>query len=163
MDMYDALGYAGFFLVCVLTASSGVFFRPGTWYEALQKPWWRPPNWLFGPAWSVLYLTISVAGWLVWRKAGFQGAGLALGVYFVHLAINAAWSGLFFGLRRMDLALVDVGLLWLSIIVMIVLFHPIDPTAAWLLLPYLAWVSFASFLNFTMLRLNPNPVLPRPA
>ena len=95
---------------------------------------------------------------MLFRSAGFQGAGLALGVYFVHLAINAAWSGLFFGLRRMDLALVDVGLLWLSIIVMIVLFHPIDPTAAWLLLPYLAWVSFASFLNFTMLRLNPNPL-----
>ncbi len=155
MTLPDLLGLAAFISTCVATALSGALFRPGAWYETLRKPWWRPPNWLFAPAWTVLYLMIAVSGWLVWRKAGFAGAALPLGVYFVHLAINAAWSWLFFGLRRMDLALADVTALWLSIVLMIWLFAPISATAAWLLVPYLAWVSFAAFLNWTMLTLNP--------
>jgi translocator protein len=155
MTTPDILGFAVFFTACLLTAASGALFRPGAWYESLRKPWWRPPNWLFGPAWTVLYLMICVSGWLVWRKAGVAGAALPLAIYGVHLLVNAAWSGFFFGMRRMDLALVDVTLLWLSIVAMIWLFHPIEPLAAWLLAPYLAWVSFAACLNATMLRLNP--------
>jgi tryptophan-rich sensory protein len=151
----EILGLIGFVAANVAAASSGALFRPGVWYEGLNKPPWRPPNWLFGPAWTVLFVMIAVSGWLVWRQAGFAGAGLALGVYFAHLVINAAWSGFFFGMRRMDLALIDVGLLWLSIAVLIGLFAPISTTAAWLLVPYLAWVSFAAVLNYTMLRLNP--------
>jgi translocator protein len=157
MTSTDLLGFAVFFAACLATAASGALFRPGAWYESLRKPWWRPPNWLFGPAWTVLYLMICVSGWLVWRKAGVAGAALPLALYGAHLLINAAWSGFFFGLRRMDLALVDVALLWLSIVAMMALFHPIEPLAAWLLAPYLAWVSFAAFLNLTMLRLNPRP------
>jgi translocator protein len=155
MTTPDILGLGVFILACVATASSGALFRPGAWYESLRKPWWRPPNWLFGPAWTVLYLMIAASGWLVWREAGLAGAGLPLALYAVHLLINAAWSGFFFGMRRMDLALVDVALLWLSIAGMIRLFHPISTTAAWLLVPYLGWVSFAAYLNLTMLRLNP--------
>jgi translocator protein len=155
MTTPDILGLGVFILACVATASSGALFRPGAWYESLRKPWWRPPNWLFGPAWTVLYLMIAASGWLVWREAGLAGAGLPLALYAAHLLINAAWSGFFFGMRRMDLALVDVALLWLSIAGMIRLFHPISTTAAWLLVPYLGWVSFAAYLNLTMLRLNP--------
>ena len=155
MTWQDAMGLLGFVVACVLVASSGAVFRPGAWYESLRKPWWRPPNWLFAPAWTALYIMIAISGWLVWRKAGFAGAAAPLAVYGVQLLLNAAWSGFFFGLRRMDLALVDVSLLWLSILALILLFAPIDATAAWLLVPYLAWVSFAAFLNLTMLRLNP--------
>lgn len=155
MTLPDLIGLGAFVLACVAVASTGALFRPGAWYESLAKPWWRPPNWLFGPAWTVLYLMIAVSGWLVWRKAGLAGAALPLAVYALQLAINAAWSWLFFGRRRMDLALVDVAALWLSIALMIALFAPISSTAAWLLVPYLGWVSFAAFLNFTMLRLNP--------
>ena len=154
MDTSDILGLAGFFAVCFATASSGAFFRPGTWYEDLAKPWWRPPNWLFAPAWSLLYCAIAVSGWLVWRQAGFAGAALPLGIYTVQLVLNAAWSGLFFGLRRPDIAFGEVVLLWLSILATILAFHPVHAGAAWLLVPYLCWVTFASCLNFSIWRLN---------
>jgi tryptophan-rich sensory protein len=155
MTLTDLLGLGVFIAACVAVASTGALFRPGEWYETLSKPWWRPPNWLFAPAWTVLYVMIAVSGWLVWREAGLAGAALPLGLYAAQLALNAAWSWLFFGLRRMDLALADVALLWLSILGMIFLFRPISATAAWLLLPYLAWVSFAAALNLAMVRLNP--------
>ena len=145
---------AGFVAANVAAASSGALFRPGDWYEHLNKPWWRPPNWLFGPAWSVLYLMNTTAGWFIY-KSDSEDAPRALTVYGISLALNAAWSGIFFGLRRMDLALLELIALWMSIALMIVLFRPIDETAAMLLYPYLAWVSFAGVLNFTMWRLNP--------
>lgn len=150
---YEAL--AVFIAVNVAAASSGAIFRPGPWYEHLNKPWWRPPNWLFGPAWTVLYLMNSFAGWFIWRAASPEEAPRALTIYGVSLALNAAWSGLFFGLRRPDLALLELIALWLSIAAMIAVFRPIDETAALLLYPYLAWVTFAGVLNFTMWRLNP--------
>lgn len=123
--MSDALGLAGFVAVCLLAAMSGAFFRPGAWYLALPKPSWTPPNWLFPVAWSILYLLIAVAGWLVWRTAGFSGAGLALGVYGLHLVFNALWSALFFGAHRIDLAFGDLVAMWLSLVGTIALFAPI--------------------------------------
>jgi tryptophan-rich sensory protein len=155
MDWQDIGGLAGFVAACIAVASSGAVFKPGDWYEGLAKPWWRPPNWAFPMVWSVLYLMIAIAGWLVWRKAGFAGAALPLAVYGVQLVLNAAWSGFFFGMKRMDLALVDVGALWLSIAALIWLFSAVDATAALLLAPYLLWVSIAAYLNWTMIRLNP--------
>jgi tryptophan-rich sensory protein len=154
MDSHVLFGLFGFVGLCFVAASSGAIFRPGDWYEALAKPWWRPPNWLFPPAWSVLYVTIAVAGWLVWRQAGFAGAPLPLAVYFVSLLLNAGWSACFFGLRRPDLAFGEVSLLWLSIVATIAVFAPVDNTAAWLLVPYLCWVSFAATLNFTIWQMN---------
>lgn len=136
---------------------SGVFFRPGRWYERLAKPDWRPPNWLFGPVWTALYAMIAVSGWLVWREAGDTPAGrLALGVFALQLTLNFLWSAVMFGARRIGWALVELGALWLSIAAMIVLFHPISPTAAYLLIPYLLWASFAAALNFAVWRLNPS-------
>lgn len=153
MAFTDGIGLAGFVIACMLAASSGAIFRPGTWYDSLAKPSWRPPNWLFGPAWTVLYIMIATAGWLAWKKAGL--VSLPIAIYAIQLLLNAAWSGLFFGLRRMDLAFGELVLLWLSIAATIWAFQPVDQTAAWLLVPYLCWVTFAGALNFTMWRLNP--------
>jgi len=143
--------------LCFMAAASGAIFRAGSWYDHLAKPWWRPPRWLFAPAWSVLYLTIAVSGWLVWRAVGF--APFAFGVYFVSLGFNAAWSACSFGLRRMDIAFLDILLLWLSVAATIAVFYPLERDAALLLLPYLAWVSFASALNFTIWRMNRSSVV----
>ena len=154
-------GLWGFIGACFVAALSGALFPPGQWYEGLKKPSWRPPNWLFAPAWTILYAMIAIAGWLVWRDKGFAGAAVPLAIYFVQLALNAAWSGLFFGMRRMDLALAELIVLWLSILATIVAFYPIHVTAALLMVPYLAWVTFAGVLNFTMWRLNPTPAVAR--
>jgi tryptophan-rich sensory protein len=136
------------------TALSGAFFMPGEWYRGLAKPSWNPPDWAFAPAWTVLYIMIAVAGWLVWREAGLAGAALPLAVYVVQLLFNAGWSAVFFGLQRPDLAFLEVIGLWLSILATILLFWPVSQLAALLLLPYLAWVTFAATLNFAIWRLN---------
>ena len=146
----------GFIAACFLAAVTGALFRPGEWYERLAKPSWRPPNWLFAPVWTILYLTIAVSGWLVWREAGFTGAILPLAIYALQLVLNAAWTPLFFGLHRPDLGFLDILLVWLSIAATIALFYPIHAGAALLLLPYLAWVTFAAALNFAVWRLNPS-------
>ena len=152
--MASIIGLAGFIAACFLAALTGAWFRPGEWHERLKKPSWRPPDRLFAPVWTALYLMIALAGWLVWRQAGFAGAGLALAAYALQLVVNAAWTPLFFGLRRPDLGFVDIVLLWLSIVATLVLFAPISVVAALLLVPYLAWVAFAGALNFAVWRLN---------
>ena len=154
MEIASLIGLACFMTACFLAALTGAWFRPGEWYERLKKPPWRPPNRLFAPVWTVLYLMIAVAGWLIWRKAGLAGAGLPLAAYALQLILNAAWTPLFFGLHRPDLGLVDIVLVWVSIIASIVLFYPIHVGAALLLVPYLAWATFATALNFAVWRLN---------
>ena len=154
MEIASIIGLACFIAACFLAGLTGALFRPGDWYARLKKPSWRPPNRLFAPVWAALYLMIAVAGWLIWRQAGFAGAGLPLAVYALQLVLNAAWSPLFFGLRRPDLGFIDIVLVWVSIIATIVLFCPIHVVAALLLVPYLAWVSFATALNFAIWRLN---------
>jgi translocator protein len=155
MNIPSILMLIGFVGACFLAAATGVAFPPGDWYERLAKPFWRPPNWLFAPAWTILYMTIAVSGWLVWGHAGFAGAALPLATYLAQLTLNAAWAPIFFGLRRPDLAFFEIVLLWFSIIATITLFHPVHAGAAWLLSPYLAWVTFAAALNLTVWRLNP--------
>lgn len=154
MDITSIVVFLGFVAACFLAATTGAVFRPGEWYEQLAKPSWRPPNWLFPPAWAVLYFFIALAGWLAWRAAGFSGAALPLTLYFLQLGLNAAWSPIFFGMRRPDLAFVEIVLLWAAIVATMIAFYPIDKMAAWLLLPYLAWVTFAAALNFSVWRLN---------
>ena len=154
MDLPSAVALISFLAACTLAASMGAIFRPGNWYERLAKPAWRPPNALFAPVWAVLYLSIAVSGWLVWRTSGFTGAALPVAMYAVQLVLNAAWTPIFFGLHWIGVAFAEIVLLWLAIVATIVLFHPVQPAAAWLLLPYLAWVSFAAALNFAVWQLN---------
>jgi translocator protein len=150
------LALAGFIAVSWSASIAGIVVRPGAWYyEGIRKPSWNPPSWVFGPTWSLLYTLMGIAAWLVWREGGWTGAsGLALVVFLVHLPVNTVWSILFFGLRRPDWAGVEVVLLWSFILATILLFWQVRPLAGALLVPYLLWVSFAAFLNFTIWRLN---------
>lgn len=129
-----------------------------TWYQFLNKPTWSPPNWLFGPVWLSLYTLMGTAAYLIWRtKASGQLIKLrrrALILYGLHLIFNTLWSILFFGWRRPDLAFFEILFLWLMILLMMIWFGKIKKVASWLLLPYLLWVTFASWLNFNILLLN---------
>ena len=134
---------------------------PG-WYAELPKPTWKPPSWLIGPVWTVLYLTMGVAAWLVWRRGAVPGASTALKsqvraalvVYGVQLVLNASWSPMFFGLKRVDFALVIIVMMLLAIAETIRRFYRLDRLAALLLAPYLGWVAFATVLNASIWLLN---------
>lgn len=150
----DVLALVVCILVCFAAAAIGGIWTSrsvGTWYKEIEKPSWNPPSWIFGPVWTVLYLMMGIALWLVWRE---KASALPLGLFAVQLVLNAAWSGLFFGLRLPGPAFAEIVLLWLAIVGTVVAFRPIAPAAAYLLLPYLGWVSFAAVLNFTVWRLN---------
>lgn len=142
-----------FFVLVGAAAATGASYKTGRWYEALAKPSWTPPNWLFPVAWSVFYLMIAVAGWLVWQQ---QGIGPALIIWFVGLVINAAWSYVMFGRHEIGLALVNVAALWVSVAAFIWAAWSVDKNAAYLFMPYLVWVSFATALNAAVWKLNPN-------
>ena len=137
---------APFAAAVTAAALIGVFGVAGTTaeYETLKQPSWAPPSWLFGPVWTILYAMIAVAGWLIWRRTGWTKA---LTVYAVQLTLNAIWTPIFFGAGRYGLALIDIVLLWLLIAVTAWLFRPASRLAAALLLPYWAWVTFATALN----------------
>jgi len=154
----DLVSLSVFLLLCFAAATSGAVFKPGAWYDSLTKPSWTPPDWLFPVAWTVLYVAIAVSAWLVWRAAGLAEGMLALAVWLIQLVLNAAWSWLFFGLRRMDLAFVEVLGLWASILGCIVLFAPLSSVAALLMVPYLVWVSFAAALNLAVWQANRDAV-----
>jgi tryptophan-rich sensory protein len=132
----------------------GSNFPPGDWYASLAKPAWNPPGYVFGPVWTALYLLMGVAAWMVWRKEGFSGAPVALGLFLFQLALNALWSYLFFGLQRPGCALVEVIILWLAILATTLRFWRISSAAGVLMLPYLLWVGFATVLNLQLWRLN---------
>jgi benzodiazapine receptor len=142
-----------FVLVTFGAAFTGARFSPDAWYRDLAKPSWNPPSWVFAPVWTLLYLGIAVAGWLVWRDAG--GAWTpALTLWVAQLAGNALWSWLFFGRHKIAAALVDVSAMWVLIAAFIAVTFDTTRTAAWLFVPYLAWVSFAAILNAKILALN---------
>jgi tryptophan-rich sensory protein len=149
------LALLGWLALCFAAAWFGAQFTPGPWYDQLAKPTWTPPGWLFPPVWTVLYVLMSIAAWLVWKTGGFAVAALPLSLFIGQLGLNAAWSWLFFGLHRIDWALVDIAALWLAILATLVAFWRRRPSAAALLLPYWLWVSFAAALNFALWRLNP--------
>lgn len=153
----QSLGLVGWLVATFAAGSVGAIAsaRAATFYGQLSQPNWAPPAWLFGPAWSVLYISMAIAAWLVWRERGFRGARIALSLYVIQLAANALWTWLFFVLRLGALSLAEIVLLWLLIAATIVNFWPIRRLAAWLLVPYLAWVSFASALTFSLWRSNP--------
>lgn len=143
--------------VCFAAAGIGSLFTDpeiGGWYARIEKPSWTPPNWVFGPVWSTLYLMMAVAAWLVWKDKGFAGAGLALSLFIVQLLFNALWSIFFFGLHNIGLALLDIILLWVAILLTILFFWRVEPWAGALMLPYLLWVAYASALNYSIWKMN---------
>lgn len=127
----------------------------GVFYQQLVRPTWAPPGWLFGPVWGVLYLLMGIAAWLVWRERGFQGARTALTWFLLQLAANALWNWLFFDWKQGAAAFGEILLLWALIVATLLSFWRLNRLAGALLLPYLAWVSFAAALAFSLWRLNP--------
>lgn len=150
--MADWITLLPFLAAVFVVALSGALFMPGDWYKSLDKPSWTPPDWLFAPAWTLLYILIAIAGWLVWKQAGF---GAALAVWAANLIFNGAWSWLMFGRRNIALALLDACAMLATIIAFIALAQPNSGTAAALFVPYLAWVLFATALNWSILQRNP--------
>lgn len=148
----NAAALAVCIVVTFIAPALGAWAMPGEWYAALRKPSWNPPSWIFGPVWTVLYLMMATAAWLVWRRGGPRSAPV---LYAVQLALNAAWTPLFFGLKMPGLAFAEILLLLAAIVLTARAFARTSKAAALLLVPYIAWVSFASFLNFTLWRLNP--------
>ena len=146
------LGLLGWLAVCFAAAAAGGFASAsaGDFYRQLVRPDWAPPAWVFGPAWTVLYLLMGIAAWLVWREGGFRRRGLALTLFLVQLAVNALWTWLFFGWR-----LGAIVLLWALILGTAIAFRRVRPVAAALLLPYLAWVAFAAALTWAIWKRNP--------
>ncbi len=142
-----------FLAIVALAASSGVMFRPGEWYAALAKPPWTPPDWVFGPVWTVLYVFIAIAGWIIFSLPGTR---LARGLWVAQLALNALWSFLFFGLQSTWLALADIVALMVCISFLMYVADTVSRTAMWLLAPYLAWVGYAFTLNAAIVLGNPH-------
>ncbi len=150
-------GLIGWLAVSFAAAAIGAVasIQAKSYYGQLVQPDWAPPAALFGPVWSVLYAMMGVAAWLVWRDGGFSQNRPALAVFLAQLSLNALWSWLFFGWHHGALALLDILALWLLIVVTLVYFWRARPLAGMLLIPYLAWVSFASALNYSVWHLNP--------
>ena len=149
--MRAVLMLAAFVVIVAAAASFGAMYMPGAWYAGLAKPAWTPPNWLFAPVWTVLYLFIAVAGWLAWRAAGW---GSLLGIWLLQLVLNASWSWWMFGQHKIFAALLVITGMWLLIVAFIGGAWRVSRPAALLFLPYLAWVSYAGALNFAVWRLN---------
>ncbi len=140
-----------FFLAVAAVAATGAWFQPGAWYAGLELPPWTPPDWVFAPVWSVLYVAIAVAGWLLWTTPGATTGRL---LWVLQLVLNGLWSWLFFGLHWTGVALVDLGALTIAIAVLLLWAWDSCRAVVWLLGPYLIWVLYAKSLNVGILLLN---------
>lgn len=151
------LALVGFLLASLVTGGIGSLAnaRSPEFYGQLDRPGWSPPASVFGPVWTTLYVMIAVAGWLVWRRTGLRGARGAFTLFGVQLALNALWTWLFFAWRQGALATFEIVVLWLAIAATIVAFWRVRPLAGALMLPYLAWVSFATALTISLWQRNP--------
>lgn len=151
------LALVAWLLLAFVAAAIGALasVNAGAFYAQLLRPSWAPPAWLFGPVWTALYALIGIAAWLVWRAHGFRRAGPALTLFIVQLAVNALWSWLFFAWHEGALAFAEILVLWALIVSTIIAFSRLEALAALLLLPYLAWVSFATALTLSVWKLNP--------
>lgn len=145
-----------FVSICLLVATMGALLTASSvtsWYTTINKPTWTPPNWLFGPVWTTLYLMMAVAGWLVWQQ-GSKARRLPITLFSIQLFLNLIWSGLFFTLQNPILGFIDIVLLWLAIVSTMIAFWPVSRLASLLLSPYLVWVSYATALNFAIWQMN---------
>jgi tryptophan-rich sensory protein len=142
-------------LALALAGAGGALTEIGPWYRNLRKPSWQPPDWLFGPAWTLILGMAAAAGVLAWTHAHGAGAHWRIAILFAaNFVFHLLWSPLFFKFRRPDWALIEVPFLWLSILGLVIGLAPYSTTASWLVVPYLAWVTFAAWLNLTIVRLN---------
>lgn len=143
-----------FLLAIAVGGIGGAVTEIGPWYYSLIKPSWQPPDWAFGPVWTLIYITTGIAGVRAWRLGDTRQRRLFLITLLINCALNVLWSLLFFKMQRPDLALIEVVALWLSIVPLILLPLRYSPRSSLLMLPYLAWVSVAAYLNLTIVRLN---------
>ncbi len=148
------IGAVGWLVLTFGAAALGARFLPDEWYRQLKKPTWNPPNAVFAPVWTLLYLLIAISAWLVWRKYGLAGASGPLALFILQLVLNAAWTWLFFGRHSIAGAFIDILALWMTILLTLLMFWRLEPLAGILLVPYLAWVSFAAALNGTIYGMN---------
>lgn len=159
MNVQNPVALVAAVLSCIILGSlGGIVTRtgPDTWYALLAKPAFSPPGWLFGPVWTLLFILMGISLWMVWKEGiEKRDVRIALGIFAMQFLFNIAWSFLFFGMQSPFLGLVDILILWVLILATIVCFFRVQKTAAYLLIPYILWVSFASFLNYTIYILNP--------
>jgi tryptophan-rich sensory protein len=142
-------------ITIIVLGAGGAMTTVGPWYRNLRKPSWNPPDWLFGPAWTVILGLAAWAGVLGWLHARTAGEHVLIAVLFgINIVLHMLWSPLFFNFQRPDWALMEVPFLWLSILALILALSPLSALAAWLLVPYLLWVAFAAYLNLTIVRMN---------
>ena len=152
---FNAGALALFLVACVGGgAASGLTTPPGEWYASLAKPAWTPPGWVFGPAWTLLYTLMAVAAWQVWRRRGSTDVRMPLALFALQLALNLAWTPLFFGMQRPGLALAEIVVMLAVILATTASFVRVSTTATILMLPYCAWVCFATALNWAIWQMN---------
>lgn len=153
----DVAGLAGFLALCLGVSAIGgavTATSVGDWYQTLQKPSFSPPDWIFAPVWTMLFVMMAVAGWRVWRADGLRVARAALMLFCAQLVLNLAWSVLFFGFRLIGAALVEIVILLIAITMTTAAFWRRDRVAGVLFVPYIAWVAFATLLNVALWQLN---------
>ena len=151
------IGLVVFVVVCLGAGGLGAIATTPEiegWYTTIEKPSWNPPDYVFGPVWTTLFVMMAIAAWMVWKPEGFQAATMPLTLFAVQLGLNVAWSWIFFGMHQPGWAFLEIVVLWVAIVATTVAFFRRSKIAGWLMVPYLAWVSFASVLNFTIWRLN---------
>lgn len=144
-----------FISICLLAGFIGsrfTFVSVKTWYRTIRKPSWNPPNWIFAPVWTLLYIMMAVAAWRVWERT--DNAFGPMLMFAFQLVLNVAWSAIFFGMRNISLAVKEIVLLWIAVVATMTVFWSVDPLAGILFVPYAAWVTFAAFLNHTIDRMN---------
>ena len=147
---------ASILLPLTIGAVAGIFTSKAVpvWYATLNRPSFNPPNWLFGPVWTTLYILMGISLFLIWKQAKSKERNLAILIFLIQLVLNFAWSFIFFYFNRIGLALAEIILLWISIVVMLIQFYKIKPVAVYINIPYVLWVSFASILNASYFLLN---------
>jgi tryptophan-rich sensory protein len=144
----------GWLVLCLAASGTAFFVSTGGWYASLRKPVWNPPPWLFGPVWTLLYVMMAVAAWLVWREGGWKNQTRPLALFLFQWLLNVLWTPLFFGMHRSGLAYIEIVALWSVLAATLGLFWRVKKTAGLLLVPYLVWVTFAAALNFTLWHMN---------
>jgi len=147
MSYHETLGAIGWLAFAMLAAWLATWLMPDEWYKELSKPSWNPPDKLYVPVWIVTYALMGAAAWLIWKSGGVVGMLLPLGLFTVQLVLQVAWSWLLFGRHRIDLALIDIVAVWMLLLATLILFWGVLPLTGILLIPSLAWVSFAAALN----------------